>query len=369
MWRDAIEALYEPCERGGPLPCTNCGGPLPCTNCGGSGPPPGPTPPPTPTPPTTPTTTPPTPTPPPGETLPVATTTTLTPSERVKYHTTVRLLVRVRANTGKSVPTGTVSITGPDSTTICTGGLVGGQFACSTASLPVGIDELVAHYAPSGAFLASSGSATEIVYTAMVHWLCARRQCHVQPPSGPVPDYPPGTTVPACPAGMHCVVPTVTTVTCVPRHQSTPQTKPVDCTVSVVADYGMAVLGGQLDVSRPGDRLTFSVGSIQSFALAAWHLTLPGSYTVSAHYGGFRGFGVTFLPSSASTAVVIGSRICILPRTGDSTGWWLASSLPWWLFLLALIGLVVWFAVRKRYDAEALADQIVMDNFDTEEDL
>jgi hypothetical protein len=191
-----------------------------------------------------------------------------------------------------------------------------------------------------------------------VTWHCTGRRCSphfpVPLPAKPVPVLAP------CPQGDVCVVPTITVVTCTPGSEVVGHTVPISCT---------AVVRTVFDVAPPGGMASESAGAMTTgltalprdgvLRLSGWRPPdAVGSYAAGAHYHGTKVGAVVYLASTGSTVVAVTVAWCVVPKSSTGIGWWLATSLPWWLFLV-VVAFFIWLALtRKRRLAEDAHDRM-----------
>ena len=150
-------------------------------------------------------------------------------------------------------------------------------------------------------------------------------------------------------------MPTRTDVSCSPTQQNFGSVHPFACSVSVIPAYGITIPGGIVTVYRSGHTFSFKVGSSTHFDLSSWKLVNIGTYTIKASYGGYIAGKIRYLASQGNTAVTIGALVCAVPKNGDGVSWWLASSLPWWLLVVAVLIMIAWILLRRRYNAASIA--------------
>ena len=192
-----------------------------------------------------------------------------------------------------------------------------------------------------------------------VTWHCTGRRCapHVRVPlpAKPVPVLAP------CPKNDVCVVPTTTALTCSPGAEIVGHTVPVTCT---------AVIRTVFDAAPPGGVATEDAGTMTTgpmslpadgvLYLGGWRPPdAVGVYGAAAHYHGIRVGPVVYLASAASTSVSVAVAWCAVPKSSAGIGWWLATSLPWWLFLV-VVPFFAWLALtRKRKLARDAHDDLI----------
>ncbi|MHB8219697.1 MAG: hypothetical protein ACYDHU_05160 [Acidimicrobiales bacterium] len=181
-----------------------------------------------------------------------------------------------------------------------------------------------------------------------VTWHCTGHRCSPRYPT-PLPRDPVAVLVP-CPTGDVCVVPTTTVVVCAPGTEIVGHVTPVTCTAQVRTVF---------DAAPPGGMATVDAGVMQSglvhlgrsgeISLTGWRPPdAVGSYGASARYHGKRVGAVVYLASAGATAVAVAVAWCSAPTSSAGIGWWLATSLPWWLFLVVLALLVYLLVTRRR---------------------
>jgi len=317
-------------------------------------------------------------------TIPTTTTVACSPDLQIVSHLVTCVSTTVVSATGTPVTSGVVTTTGPGSSSLGTNPVdSSGVTTIATSSLPLGTDPVAASYAGTTTLGASRGQTTAVIQAAAV---CPAGDTGAYPGCSPpttppvvpvvsivpvVPVVPtktpaptktttpvptstttPNKTVTTHPATRRIVVATITTVTCSPTHQMLPHIHPVHCVAVVRTESGQIppggvfhfTLGGAVHhwgpwgIGRRGDR------SIPSFTPAK-----NGNYVAAAVYSGATVGSVTYLASHGSAASFVGLLVCLLPSSKISLGWFLATGLPWLLFVAVVLLIVYGFLLRRRY--------------------
>ena len=150
-------------------------------------------------------------------------------------------------------------------------------------------------------------------------------------------------------------MPTRTDVSCSPTQQNFGHVRPFACSVSVIPVYGGTIPGGTVRVHRGNQSFSFNARISSRYKLAPWDVVNIGSYALDASYSGYHIGKTRYLASQGGVVVTIGALVCAVPSNGDGVSWWFASSLPWWLFIVAILSMVAWILLRRRYNAASIA--------------
>jgi hypothetical protein len=148
-------------------------------------------------------------------------------------------------------------------------------------------------------------------------------------------------------------------------------THPVHCVAVVRTSTGKIPPGGVIRFTRNGTANGSGPSNLgpsgDKFA-PVFQPVHNGAHMVTAFYSGTKQGSVIYLASRGAADVQVGLLVCLVPNGKISTGWWLATGLPWWLFLAVLFLIVFGFLLRKRYLEEHVEKDAVTADFDPDDD-
>jgi len=314
---------------------------------------------------------------------PTTTTVTCSPNPTTVGTTVTCTSVTVVTATLAPVTSGAVTITAPGGISLGVHAVSKtGQVTVTTASLAAGSDVIEAAYGGTAFFGGSTGHTTEFVQSTPPSTGTTPPSTGTTPPStGTTPPStgttPPstGTTPPSTgttktstkkstPTAYRAVVPTTTSVTCSYVVRSKHQTSAVTCIAEVRTQSGRVPPGGVLRFAINGSNTNvgpFAIGHTGDHSAPPFRLMKNGRYEISAFYSGTHAGTTTYLASVGSAGATVNLLVCLVPN-GVSTGWFLATGLPWILFIIVGLFIAFGLLLRRRYVGEDVERDLVYED-------